>query len=346
MIYKVYDVCDNFTYLADIVQNLILDENFKIQDEQNFSHSSIIDFFMYTPLEMTSFVKNIFTQIPVYDIDHRIQKDGSVFKPVDGFVDDLISWVKFAGWEKLSLLTLGNIDFPYLVYYRKTVEALERIKVCIEFHHIDPQNVNNETEYIKHLSGSSPQSSVVLFGTAVNQNTVLTKIMKEFRKLPMFPIINTAFWPGTIWVEGKWLPTADSLTIQNHLLQKYNYHRIGISRLEGDFPAIKYDVLADYLKTEAAENTAIYRNQIIQLSFWGTEEKIMVLKEKRRLKDQVPNIASYYLVKEGKTLKVQIHDSIFFPVGERPRFTDGGVSLFGEFLTHYAKNQFVNLATI
>ena len=85
--YHVYDVCDNFTLLAEIVQNLILDKKFRIEEKgNNYSYSSIIAFFMYTPLEMTTFVKNMFTQIPVYDIDHRIKEDGSVYNPADTLV--------------------------------------------------------------------------------------------------------------------------------------------------------------------------------------------------------------------------------------------------------------------
>ena len=116
LVYKVYDVCDNFTLLVDIVHNFILDENLQIQDEKNYSHSSIIDFFMYTPPEMTTFVRSVFTQIPVYDIDHRILEDGSVYNPVDNFVEDLVPLVEFAGWEKLTLISLGNIDFPYSLH--------------------------------------------------------------------------------------------------------------------------------------------------------------------------------------------------------------------------------------
>ena len=339
LIYKVYDVCDNFTYLADIVQNLILDEKFQIQDEKNYSRSSVIDLFMYTPLEMTSFLKNVFTQIPVYDIDHRIRKDGSVYNPVDGFVvDDFITWVKFAGWEKLTLLTLGNIDFPYSVYYRKTVEALQRMNVCVELYHIDP--MNNETKFIKRLSGSTSQNSLVfLFGTSRNQNMALTKIFRRFGRLPMFPIVNSGFWPGSIMVDGKWLPTADSLSIQNRRLEQYNHHMVSILHLKGDFPAQKYNALAGHLKTETAENTEIYKNQIRELSFWGTEERIMILKEKRILKDLVTNIAFYYLVKEAKTLEIKIRDSKFFPYGKsKERFPDGGVSLFSEFLTSRDKS--------
>ena len=79
LIYKEHDVCDNLTALVEIVQNLNLDEHFQIQEkEKNHSKSSIIAVFMYTPLQMATFVKNAFPQIPVYDVDHRIQKDGSI----------------------------------------------------------------------------------------------------------------------------------------------------------------------------------------------------------------------------------------------------------------------------
>ena len=80
LIYKVYDVCDNFTYLTEIVQNLILDENLTIHGKKKYSHSSIISFFIQTPVEMTTFVKNVFTKVPVYDIDHRIKMGQSIIQ--------------------------------------------------------------------------------------------------------------------------------------------------------------------------------------------------------------------------------------------------------------------------
>ena len=158
LIYKVYDVCDNFTYLAEIVQNLILDENLKIQGDKSYSHSSIIDFFMYTPVEMTTFVKNVFTQVPVYDIDRRIRKDGSIYNPIDSFVQDLIKLIEFADWEKLTIISLTTIEFPYLAYYRKTVETLQRMNVCLELYHINPENaINKEIEFIKQLPDTNQQ---------------------------------------------------------------------------------------------------------------------------------------------------------------------------------------------
>ena len=125
--YHVYDVCDNYTLLAEITQNLILDENLNIEKkEKNHSYSSIIVFFMYTPIKMTTFVKNVFTRIPVYDIDHRIQMDGSVYNPVDDFLEPLVSLVEFTGFERLTLISLTTTEFPFLAYYRKTIQTLQK----------------------------------------------------------------------------------------------------------------------------------------------------------------------------------------------------------------------------
>ena len=44
--YQVYDVCDNFTLIVELVQNLILDENFQIQDQKKYSKSSMVAFFV------------------------------------------------------------------------------------------------------------------------------------------------------------------------------------------------------------------------------------------------------------------------------------------------------------
>ena len=102
--YQVYDFCNNFTLLTDLVQNPILDDKCNILKDGNFSESSIIAFFMYTPLEMTNLVKNIFTRIPVYDIDLRIQKDWFIYNPVDSFVeDDSIGWICRLGKSNTNL---------------------------------------------------------------------------------------------------------------------------------------------------------------------------------------------------------------------------------------------------
>ena len=75
-VYEEYDVCDNFTYLVEIVQNLSLSERYTIQNgNKSYSNSSIVDIFMHASVEMVSFVKSTFTKIPVYDIDYRVQND-------------------------------------------------------------------------------------------------------------------------------------------------------------------------------------------------------------------------------------------------------------------------------
>ena len=75
-VYEEYDVCDNFTYLVEIVQNLSLNERYTIQDgNKSYSNSSIVDIFMHASVEMISFIKSTFTEIPVYDIDYRFELD-------------------------------------------------------------------------------------------------------------------------------------------------------------------------------------------------------------------------------------------------------------------------------
>ena len=179
-----FDVCDNFTLLAEIVQNLILAERFH-QTFEGVSYSSIENFFMYTPLEMSNFVKNVFTQTPVYDIDHRIQEEGSIYNPVDGFVENLILVAEFVGWKKLTLISLTNFEFPYLMYFRKTVKALQRMKVCLEFYHIDPQMDINEIEFVNRIPNTTEQINVViLFGSWWHQENFLNKIFAIFGRLP------------------------------------------------------------------------------------------------------------------------------------------------------------------
>ena len=125
----------------------------------------------------------------MYDIDHRIQEDGSAYNPVDGFVEDLISLVEFAGWQKLILITFTTADFPYLAYFRKTIETLKRMKVCIEIYNIDPRmEIDNETVFIRQFPEIiNQQTLVIVFGYALNQVRFLNKILRVFGSLPFFP---------------------------------------------------------------------------------------------------------------------------------------------------------------
>ena len=258
-IYKEYDVCDNFTLLAEIVDNLILNDNFHFRShDTNLSYSLIDAFFMQTPPEMTSFVKNVFTEIPVYNVDHRIQEDGSIYNPVDDFVEDLTRLVEFASWGELTLVTLTLVEFPYLEYFRKTVEVLQRLKVCIEFYHIDTQTGNNSTEFIKELPDANQRKTVILFGHESDQYVFLRNILREFGRIPFFPVIRLKYW--------RLDPAFDFVRIINGL-ENIDLSANQISNLinTGRILVKTFYALRDYLKMEAARNAKRFFWQIIRI---------------------------------------------------------------------------------
>ena len=218
---------------------------------------------MYTPLEMSNFVKNVFTQTPVYDIDHRIQEEGSIYNPVDGFVENLILVAEFVGWKKLTLISLTNFEFPYLMYFRKTVKALQRMKVCLEFYHIDPQMDMNEIEFVKRIPNTEQINVVILFGSWWHQENFLNKIFAIFGRLPFFPVINKGYLPQFIKINGSDY-LKDQLKIDNQLLEIYDEYGKKIAELQskGHFPTTKYNALPEYLQMGAAENTHLYHQQL------------------------------------------------------------------------------------
>ena len=196
-VYEEYDVCDNITYLAGIVQNLVLSQRYKIQDDQsqaeNKSSSSIIDIFMHTHVEMVSFVKSIFNEIPIYDIDYRTQTDGSVYDITDKASEVLVSLVQYFKLKKITLITLTTFDYPFLVYYRKSVDALRELNICLELYHIEPSQVNNETKFLLRIPDLNEKPFVVLYGTDNEQREFLKSVGDFFPPRLFFPIINTYY---------------------------------------------------------------------------------------------------------------------------------------------------------
>ena len=235
---------------------------------------------------------------------------------MESFVEDLIPLVKFAGWEKLTLTSLKTDEFPFLSYnrYRETVDALQKLKVCLELYHIDSQiPINKQTEFIKRLNdpNTSQQSLVILFGTNKNLEDFINKILAVFGMLPFFPVLTTSWF--FIRTEN-W--QVNGLAVTNDLLRIYNSFSVVnfLPLLESHFPAKKY-----YLQKESAENTRIYYNQIRMLNELhpiGDFRKIIktYLELRRKEKDgrrEDPSLMQRYfrLTKRGRGCTFLIRDS-------------------------------------
>ena len=250
-IYQEYDVCDNMTLLAAIVQNLTLNKHYKIQAEnRTYSDSSIMDIFMDTSFQMVSFVKSTFTKIPIHNSDARTQTDGSVYDITDEATLNLVALVKYLGWKKLTLVTLTTFEYPFLVYYRKSVEALKNLNICLELYHIEPHRVNNETGFLKRMADSSELPVVVLYGSDRAQGKFMHQIAKWFPVIPFYPINHGVhIWPF------------DHLSTENdHLNFFSNTQEQVVTQIIrfNLFPTEMFNKLPSHLRYVVGENLFIY----------------------------------------------------------------------------------------
>ena len=251
-VYEVYDVCDNVTHLAEIVQNLSLHEHYTFQvHDKNYVYSSIIDIFMHASVEMVSFVKSTFNKFPVHDIDYRVQIDDSVYDFTNEMTRNLVALVKYFKWKKITLVSLTKTEFPFLVYYRKSVEALQKLNICLELYDIEPHQVNNETRFLKRMSDSGEFFVVVLFGTLKNQKDFFNTIDHWLPTIPFFPITQGKTWKWNlshlIELDNKVLTEYSKIQDMMLLIANFNF-----------FTAEKYNRLPDRIRYAVAVNLNIY----------------------------------------------------------------------------------------
>ena len=99
-VYETYDVCDNMTYLVEIVQDLALNEKYKYTFSDPYTNkqnvkSSIIVVFAHLPLEMSGFVKSVMKDVLIFDAELRVNQNGVVINPVQNWVEDLVELVRY-----------------------------------------------------------------------------------------------------------------------------------------------------------------------------------------------------------------------------------------------------------
>ena len=222
-------------------------------------YSSVVDIFMHTSEEMVSLVKSVFNRIPVYDIDYRVQPDGSVYDITVEATKNLIKLVKYFKWKKITVVSLAKIDFPFAVYYRKSIEALQGLNICLEMYEIEPHQVNNETGFLKRMAHSDEFSVVVLFGTGKEEEEFLQNIKDWFSKIPFFPIIHG--WHNML---------NDYIRIHDLDLSGNSYIQERILELDelNLFPSEKYDKLPTHVKYAVGENLYTYEYVMETLVAW------------------------------------------------------------------------------
>ena len=193
-VYEEYNVCKNITYMAEIVEELILNERYRIQDKnKNYSDSAIIDIWTHASVKMVAFVKSTFPNIPVYDNDYRNQTDGSIYDPLADLVKGLVRLIQYFKWEKVLLVSVTESEFPFShkLYFRKALATLQKTNICLKLYTINPDSVNNETAFIRRISNTKERLPTLMFGSKRMQCLSIIKILDLLRQMPLFTIITT-----------------------------------------------------------------------------------------------------------------------------------------------------------
>ena len=207
----------------------------------------------------------------------------------------MIALVDFACWEKLTLIAVTKLEFPYLSMFIKTVKALQRMHVCFDFHHIeDPDiQINKKTEFIEQMANTSHKSLVILFGRGSHQAKFLRNILDKYRMLPFFPVIGSIMnWRG--------VRSFDHLIVVRKLFY-YNDHFLLMKEYlerDGHFPTPQYHYLGERLRMEAAKNAYLY--------FWQRRTGIMSY-------SNYHDATGYELVQKGRTTYLKFQGSKFLP---------------------------------
>ena len=202
---EIHDICYDIIYLTQVLENLILNANYTFRDENTRNHSGslIAAVFTYMPVHMTTLVKSLMPNITVFTVEPTIKDDGSIYNPVDGWVDDLVRLVQYFKWERVILFTTTKTEFPFLIYHRKTVEKLKILDVCMElFHHPGDEIGENSLpkELISFLA-SGQKLPVIFFGEGEEQVNVLLSLSK-YKLLPYLSITHDALVLSDMYIVG------------------------------------------------------------------------------------------------------------------------------------------------
>ena len=143
------------------------------------------------PTHMTTLVQSIMPpNVTVFSVKPTIKDDGSIYNLVDEWLDDLVRLIQYFKWEKVVLLDTTKYEFPFQIFYKKTVEKLRQFNVCIDlFHHQGQTNALPE-ELASFLS-SGEKIPVIFFGNGEEQVDVLRSLVK-YKLLPYLSITHDA----------------------------------------------------------------------------------------------------------------------------------------------------------
>ena len=144
-----FDVCYNRTLLFSLINDLILDEQYFIQEENKpYKTSHIAAIFTYIPDSMNQLLKPIMYDIPIYDskFQETLQNE---YKQYTRFLVELTRELQWENVLLVSLLTEIHTNFINHQYYLKSIEAFKDERFCVSIMSIDPRtwsmNHNNAT---------------------------------------------------------------------------------------------------------------------------------------------------------------------------------------------------------
>ena len=197
--YEAYDVCHNITYLAQIIEKLILTDQYYGVARMNFNDSSILTIFTQMPRDMTAFVKaSVFDYISVIDgIDNEYLEDGSIYSPTKSFAHNLVQVAQYFGWVKLTLISFTTSSPLYLGYKKESVKMLRGVNICLELFHINPIKNTKEVPFLKSRLAQNETSPMVFFANGLKMVNFVEEVV-SWRK--EFPSVIIAHEFSTIWV--------------------------------------------------------------------------------------------------------------------------------------------------
>ena len=173
-----FDVCNNETRLAKVLETILLTESYNSFQIGNktYKDSSILVIFTCMPENMFSFLYESVGFIPVLDVRSFL------YNPTQIWANDLLIMTDHFDIKELTLIAINSTgNYPYMSYYRKSVETFQNLEFCIKAQTVDPsQDLVKQLSSLIDLSDSVNLKPVVLFGNTMAQVDLLQKVYNAY----------------------------------------------------------------------------------------------------------------------------------------------------------------------
>ena len=253
-----FDVCGNETKLAEVVGTLLLSQrynNFQIGSKP-YNYSSIFVIFTQMPENMVSLLYSAVGDIPVLFVKSFSQD------PVQSWANDLTIMADHFGIKELTLIAIKSTeDYPYMTYYRKSVETFQSLEFCIMARMVDPSRdlVKQISSFID-FSDSMNLKPVILFGNTIDQIDLLQAVYDTYSRMPFIPIVHDLELVG-FHEKYPFLDKFMVLSISRPARFQDPYFLLKIQSAIDQF-----NEMEDYLKFTTILNLSGYENFLYELS--------------------------------------------------------------------------------